>query len=103
MTKQERADWLTAEVLLDYYRWRALEVPKGSGAGIRYRGMLTRSIKATGSVVAAIKQLLASRANGNKRDEVGAEYFVVNPRFRVLFTAAERKEAQARINRCENG
>ena len=45
-----------------------------------------------------MKQLLTSATNKRKVKEFGAESFVLEPKFRQLFTAAEIKEAKRRLH-----
>ena len=91
MTKAERREWFEDRLLRDYYEWR-LTLPPGSRRGTRYKGMITRL-----GAVGAVKKLLNSAANRRKRLVFGAEYWVLEPQFRPLFTAAEIKEAKRRI------
>lgn len=95
MTKAQLAESFTDKVLIDYYQWR-LTLPKGSRRGIRYKGMITRF-----GAAGTIKRLLASRTNKRRALEFGAEQWVLNPRFRSLFSAAQIKEATDRLKESE--
>jgi hypothetical protein len=83
-------EWFSDKLEVDYHQWRKT-LPKGSRRGIRYKGMLTRL-----GGVNTMKQLLNSPANRRKRIEFGAEYWVIQPQFRPLFTAEQIKEAKRR-------
>jgi hypothetical protein len=95
MTKAQREEWFTDKLLVDYYRWR-LTLPQGSHRGSRYLGLITKHGGKRGGV-GAMKQLLASPGNKRKTKEFGAEWFVLDPKFQRLFTAAEVKEAKSRL------
>ena len=91
ITKAQLAEWLTDKLLIDYYRWR-LRLPAGSRQGTRYKSMITKL-----GGVAAMKQLLQSKANRRQPSSFGAEYFVTLPQFRALFTPEDLAEARARL------
>lgn len=95
LSRHQLARYFEAVVLVDYYEWRARYGPHNR-RGRRYKGLITR----LGGVGAA-KHLLHSRSNRTKREAFGIEYFVVDARFRRLFTAWELAEAQNRIDIAE--
>ena len=90
MTRQLRGKLFEAVVMLDYYEWKA-KPSTPPEKGTRY----LRMIKDDGALGAAKKLMRPQHRRGAKQD-YGIEYWMLDHRFRRLFTEPELAEAKLR-------